>query len=56
VLAVAASMQKELYIDEEYESGVEWEFGCRFSVVGSEDWKIEKLNDLKISCCSYSCA
>jgi hypothetical protein len=33
-LAVAASMQKELFVDQEYESGTEW-------VIGPEDLKIE---------------
>jgi hypothetical protein len=40
-LAVAASMQKELFVDTEYEKcGVEWVLGYLFSVFSLEDWKI----------------
>lgn len=40
-LAVAASMQKDLFVDTEYEKGgVEWVLGYLFSVFSLEDWKI----------------
>jgi hypothetical protein len=56
-LAVAASMQKELFVDTEYEKGgVEWVLGYLFSVFSLEDWKIERLNDWKISYWSNSSA
>jgi hypothetical protein len=40
-LAVAASMQKDLFVDIEYEKGgVQWVLGYLFSVFSREDWKI----------------
>jgi hypothetical protein len=46
-------MQKELFVDQEYENSGPEASGLEF---GLEDWMIEKLNDWKISYWSNSSA